>query len=562
VADISPQTLRDVYLPPFHAAVDAGAWSVMASFNEIGGTPMHANRALIDGLLRDEWGWDGLLVSDYTGVLELIAHGVAADPADAGRLAIRAGVDVDMVSEIYLHTLSEQIRQGRVAVAKVDTAVRRILLAKYALGLFDDPYRYSDPSREKSTLLSAANRAASREMAREAIVLLKNAPVAGRPLLPFSKQLRTLAVIGALASDARSSIGNWSADGRPEEAVTVLDGIKRAVSSGTHVVYAKGAEATGADSSGIAAATRLARAADAVVLVLGEREDQSAEAESRSSIELSPMQQRLARAVQSTGKPVVVVLMNGRPLATPWIADNVPAILETWFLGSEMGNAVADVLFGDVNPSGKLPVSVPRATGQVPSYYAHKSTGRPPREAEKYTSKYNDLPWTPLYPFGHGLSYTTFAYSKPALSAITMRSDSPITVSVDVRNSGTRVGSEVVQLYVRDDVGSLTRPVKELRGFQRITLTPNESKRVTFTLTPADLAFHDETVALVAEPGTFRVFVGGSSENVQEVPFTFAMDAGCEKLQFAQGRARFVWNEDGSTHPTTSPPSTCRSVRR
>lgn len=562
VAEVTPQTLHDVYLPPFHAAVDAGAWSVMASFNEIGGTPMHANRVLIDGLLRDRWGWDGVLVSDYTGVLELIPHGVAADSAAAGRLAIRAGVDVDMVSEIYLRTLGAEVRSGRVPMAKVDSAVRRVLLAKYALGLFDDPYRYSDPARERGSLLSSANRASAREMARESIVLLKNAPVRGRSLLPLSKTIRSLAVIGALANDSRSTIGNRSGDGRPNEAVTLLAGIRAAVGRGTRVSFAKGGEATGNDSSGFAEALRVARQADAVVLALGEREDQSAEAESRASIELSPLQERLARRVVATGRPVIVVLMNGRPLATPWIAENVPALVETWFLGSEMGNAVADVLFGDVNPSGKLPVTIPRATGQVPTFYAHKRTGRPPREAEKYTSKYNDLAWTPLYPFGHGLSYTTFVYSAPTLSATTMGANAPITVSVEVRNSGTREGTEVVQLYVQDEVGSLTRPVKELRGFQRVHLAPNETKRVAFTLTPADLAFHDADLALVAEPGAFRVFVGGSSDDVQEGRFSLALGSGCERLLFDPSRALVTWNADGSTRPPTLSAPTCQGAQR
>jgi beta-glucosidase len=562
VADISSQTLYDVYLPPFQAAVDAGAWSVMASFNEIAGTPMHANRALIDGLLRAQWGWDGILVSDYTGVLELINHGVAADSADAARLSIRAGVDVDMVSQFFRKALPDEIRSGRVSIATVDSAVRRVLLAKYALGLFTDPYRYANPAREKATLLTPAHREASRAMAREAIVLLKNAPVGARPVLPLAENVRSIAVIGALAADGKSANGNWWGDGRADEAVTVLEGIRRAVSRATQVTYAKGTQATGTDTSGFAEARRAARAADAVIVVVGEREDQSAEAESRSSIELSGMQEQLVRTIHAVGKPTVVVLMNGRPLAIPWIAEHVPAVVESWFLGSEMGNALADVLFGDVNPSGKLPVTMPRATGQVPLYYAHKRTGRPPRAEEKYTSKYNDLPWTPLFPFGHGLSYTTFQYGPVTLSAATLGARDSIVASVELRNTGARSGVEVVQLYVQDEVGSVTRPVKELRGFRRVALAAGESTRVSFTLVPSDLAFHDAELALVAEPGAFRVFIGGSSEQVQEGRFELRLTDGCGVLEFPQNRARFTWDESITSRASRALPATCRAGAR
>ena len=560
--EITPQALWDVYLPPFHAAVEAGAWSVMAGFNEIAGTPMHASDRLIDGVLREQWGWNGLLVSDWTGILELLAHGVAADSAEAGRRALNAGVDMDMVSEIYLHSLAPLVRDGRVPMSRVDDAVRRVLMAKYALGLFADPYRYADVAREKATLLNAQNRAASREMARASVVLLKNDTLAGRRVLPLDKATRTIAVIGALAADGRSAIGNWAADGRGDEAVTVLDGIRRAVPATARVLHAKGAETTGNDSSGFAEAVRVAREADVVVIVVGEREDQSAEANSRASIELPGVQDALVRAVHATGKPMAVVLMNGRPLATPWIAEHVPAVVEAWFLGSEMGNALADILFGDVNPSGKLPVTIPRATGQIPLYYNHKNTGRPPKEAEKYTSKYIDLPWTPLFPFGHGLSYTTFTYGEPALSRPTISASDTLTVTVEVRNTGNRAGTEVAQLYVTDEVATLSRPVKELRGFQRVTLAPGEAKRVAFTLVPADLTFHDEELALVAEPGTFRIHVGGSSATGREGRFTLALGAGCARLEMPRSYARFTWNADGSTRPTRPAPMTCRARAR
>ncbi|MBX6330316.1 MAG: glycoside hydrolase family 3 C-terminal domain-containing protein, partial [Gemmatimonadaceae bacterium] len=515
-ADLSPQTLYAVYLPPFRAAVEAGVGSVMASFNEVNGVPMHANGALIGGVLREAWGWDGVLVSDWNGIAELIPHGVAANPADAAVLAIHAGVDVDMVSTSYRAALPAAVRDGRVSMRAIDDAVRRVLRAKYRLGLFEDPYRYSDTVRERVQTLTPEHRAAARAMARESMVLLRNE----HGLLPLSKSLSTIAVIGALAADTASVLGPWAAAGRAADAVCVLDGIRRAVSPATRVRYARGAEVEGSDTSGFAEAVRAAREADVVVLVLGERSDMSGEASSRASIQLPGVQRELAQRVVAAGKPVVALLMSGRPLATPWLAAHVPAILETWFLGTEMGPAVADILFGDYAPSGKLPVTVPRATGQVPIYYAHKPTGRPPSDSNRYTTKYLDVPWTPLYPFGYGLSYTTFAYAPPRLSRSTMRATDTLVVQVDVRNTGSRAGDEVVQLYVRDDVASVTRPVEELRGFRRVTLAPGETKTISFTLRADDLAFYDRNMQRVVEPGTFTVLVGGSSADVQAAHFT------------------------------------------
>jgi beta-glucosidase len=543
VADIPAVTLREIYLPPFHAAVDAGVRSVMGGFNEIAGVPMHAHEQLIDGMLRAEWGWDGVLVSDWTGVMELIPHGVAVDSAAAGAIALRAGVDVDMVSRIYSRKLPPLVQSGRVAMRDVNAAVRRLLLAKYELGLFTDPYRYSDTSRERRTLLAAEHRAASRDLARKSIVLLKN----DNRTLPLSKSLGTLAVIGSLATDARSSIGNWAAAGRAEEAVTVLAGIQQAVGSSTRVVYARGADSATAstDTSGFAEAVRVANGADAVVVVVGEHHEQSAEANNRASIDLPGVQEDLVRRLHATGKPLVVVLMAGRPLATPWIAENVPAVVEAWYLGSEMGNALADILFGDANPSGKLPVSIPRVTGQAPTYYNHKQTGRPPVANQKYTSKYIDVPWTPQYPFGHGLSYTTFGYRNLRLSTERMRVTDTLVVSVDVTNTGRRAGDEVVQLYIRDEVGSLTRPVKELRGFRRISLQPGQTQTVSFALGPADLAFFDSALDLVVEPGFFRVFVGTSSEQVEEARFELVDARRCTKRVLPRQRARFTYPAKG-----------------
>jgi beta-glucosidase len=515
IADISPQTLHDIYLPPFRAAVDAGAQSVMAAFNEIAGVPMHAHRHLIRDVLRREWGFDGVLVSDYTGILELIPHGVAADSTAAGILGIRAGVDVDMVSTIYLNHLPRLVRQGVVPESLINQATRRVLKAKQLLGLFDDPYRYSDTVRERSRTLTASHLAHAREMARKSIVLLKNS---GRTL-PLSKRLRSVAVIGVLANDSASALGSWAAAGRPEDAVTVLEGIRRAVAPKTRVLYARGADVATEDTSGFAEAVRMARRADAVILVLGEDRDMSAEARNRSSLDLPGVQQQLAQRIAATRKPLAVVLMNGRPLSISWLDANVPAIMETWYLGVQMGPAVADVLFGDYNPGGKLPITVPRSVGQVPIYYNYKNTGRPSDEKEKYTSKYLDLPSTPLYPFGHGLSYTTFRYSNLRLSAPRIRISDSLTVRIDVTNVGNRAGDEVVQLYIRDHVGSLTRPVKELRGFRRISLRPGERRTIAFVLRRDDFAFTGASLRRVVEPGRFTVFVGTSSADVQEASF-------------------------------------------
>ena len=517
-ADVSERTLREIYLPPFHAAVEAGVGSVMGAFNEVAGTPMHAHDGLIDGLLREEWGWDGILVSDYTGIMELLNHRVAADSAEAGALALRAGVDVDMISRIYLRHGAALVADGRVDEGIIDDAVRRVLRAKYDLGLFDDPYRYADPARADSLTLRPEFVQHARDLARKSIVLLKNEPVNGSPLLPLRKDLGTIAVIGTLAADSVSALGSWAGAGRPRDAVPILDGIRQAVSPGTEVLYAPGAPVEEIDRSGFEEALRIARAADVVVLVVGEDREMSAEARNRSDLGLPGVQQELVEAVHATGTPVVTVLTNGRPLAIPWLAENAQALIEAWYLGIQMGPAVADVLFGDYNPAGRLPVTFPRATGQVPIYYNHKSTGRPPTE-DRYTSKYIDVHWTPQYPFGYGLSYTTFAYGAPRLSARSIEAGDSIVVTVDVTNTGPREGDEVVQLYVRDDVASITPAVRRLRGFRRITLRPGETRTVSFTLHPRDLAFWNAAMRLVVEPGSFTVMVGGNSQDVQQVQF-------------------------------------------
>ncbi len=513
--DISERTLRETYLPPFEAAVRAGAGTLMSSFNEIGGVPSTANRFLLTDILRGEWKFDGFVVSDWNSVGELLPHGVADTPADAALRGIVAGTDMDMEGRCY-QEIPRLVNNGKLSMAVVDEAVRRILRIKARAGLFDDPYRYCNAAREKAAILAPAHRSSAREVARKSIVLLRNE----RSVLPLAKNLGSIAVIGALADSGESCLGPWAGAGRGADAVTILAGIKAAVPPQTKVVYEKGCEVRGTSTAGFAAALDAARTANAVVLVLGESANMSGEARSRSSIELPGVQQQLLEAVQALGKPMVLVLMNGRPLAIPWAAERVDAILETWFLGVEMGNAVADVLFGDVTPGGKLPVSVPRATGQIPIHYNHKQTGRPSLDSVLWTSKYIDLPTTPLYPFGYGLSYTNFAYSNLRVSSTTFSANDTLMVSVTVKNAGARQGDEVAQMYIQDVVASITRPVKELRGFRRVTLGAGESTTVTFPLTRDALAFYGPEMKKIVEPGLFKVFVGGNSVQTLTGEFT------------------------------------------
>ncbi|NZA27405.1 beta-glucosidase BglX [Luteimonas sp. SJ-92] len=519
--DMSERTLHETYLPPFRAAVEAGVQSIMPAFNEVAGVPMHAHRPLIEDLLRGEWGFDGVLVSDYNAIQELMPHGVAATRADAGILGLEAGVDVDMVSGIYLEDVAAAVRDGRLDEAFVDASVRRVLRAKHRLGLFDDPYRYSDPAREKAVTLTEEHRGAARDLARKSFVLLKNEDDA----LPLSAgALRTLAVVGPLADDRREMLGNWVAAGRPEDVVTPLAGLREALGSDVRILHARGADIDGDDTSGFAEALEAARRADAVVLFLGESQEMSAEANNRTTLDLPGVQEQLARAVHATGKPVVAVLFGGRPLSVNWLHENVPAIMMAWFPGTEAGHALADVLLGGHAPGGKLPVTFPRNVGQVPIHYNHKNTGRPPDADDKYTAKYLDVHWSPLYPFGHGLGYTSFRYDALRVDAPRIRRGDAVEVEVRVTNTGRRAGEEVVQLYLRDDVASVTRPVKELRGFQRVALQPGESRRVRFRLEPEALAVLDAGMRPVVEPGTFTVFAGGSSADTVETSFEVVTD--------------------------------------
>ena len=511
--DMSEQTLREVYFPPFKAAIDAGAGTVMSAFNDLNGVPTSANPFTLTRVLRGEWKFDGFVVSDYTSVKELINHGAAANDKEAAQAALNAGVDMEMVSRLFNQQGPELLNEGKVSQATIDEAVRRILRIKFRLGLFDDPY--TDELLEGNSILTSANRAAAREIAGRSMVLLKN----DHEALPLKPNIGSIAVIGPLADDRRAPLGWWAGDGKPEDTITPLAGIKARVSSQTKVGYAKGCEAQGDSIAGFAAAVELARASDVAVVFVGEIAETVGEAASKSSLDLTGRQMDLVKAVQATGKPTIVVLINGRPLTVGWIVENTPALLEAWMGGTEAGNAIADVLFGDVNPGGKLPVTFPRAVGQVPIYYNHMNTGRPPEANNRYTSKYLDVPWTPQFPFGFGLSYTQFKISNLQLSAQRIRADAKLTVSIDVENVGRRAGDEVVQLYIRDVAASMTRPVKELKGFSRVTLRPGEKRHLEFTLTPEQLGFYNREMKFVVEPGEFKVMVGSSSEDLIESKF-------------------------------------------
>ncbi|WP_187261070.1 beta-glucosidase BglX [Pontibacter beigongshangensis] len=534
--DMSLQRMYNEYMPPYKAAIEAGVGSVMTSFNEINGIPATGNKWLMTELLRDTWGFDGFVVTDYTAINEMVAHGVGTE-AEAGELALKAGTDMDMVGEVFLKHLGQSVKDGKVSEAEVDLACRRILEAKYKLGLFEDPYRYTDDSRPAVTIMKPEFIEASRDIARRSMVLLKNTNNA----LPL-KQRGSIALIGPLANQQREMIGNWSAAGDWKQAVSLEQGIRNVVGNKVKINYAKGANIADdeqmlkrlnahggnleidsrSSEAMIQEAVRVARNSDVIVAAVGESQGMTGEAASRADITLPGQQLELLKALKKTGKPLVIVLMNGRPLALKWEEENAHAILETWFAGTQGGNAIADVLFGLYNPSGKLTTTFPQVVGQVPLFYNHKNTGRPfgGELLDKYKSRYLDVTNEPLYPFGFGLSYTTFTYSQPQLDKTTMRRDETLQVRVEVRNTGNYDGEEVVQLYIQDLVGSITRPVKELKGFQKIFLKKGESRTVTFTISPDDLRFYNYELQYVLEPGDFKVFVGTNSRDVQEAGFS------------------------------------------
>jgi beta-glucosidase len=510
--EISERTMREVYLPPFKAAVDAGVETIMSAFNEIAGVPASGNAWLTNTVLRGEWRFKGFVVSDWTSVAELIPHGVAGGPSEAGRRALTAGVDMDMQSSIYVDSLAALVRANRIPMAVVDTAVMRILRAKARMGLFRDPYR------ARTAPPMAQTRALARRVSTESIVLLKN----DRNTLPLDKNTSGIAVIGPLADNKPEPLGPWHTMGQADDVVSVLQGIKGKVPAATQVTYAAGAGIEDSSTAGFAAAVAAAKQAKVAILVLGERGEMSGEAASRSVIDLPGVQQQLLEAVAATGTPVVLVLMNGRPLTFEWAVAHVPAIVETWFLGVEAGNAIADILFGDVNPSGRLPVTFPRSLGQVPLYYNQRNTGRPYDPNSKWNSRYLDVPNTPRYPFGYGLSYTTFAYRDLKVTNPRIRATDTLAVSVTLANTGSREGTEVVQLYVRDEVGSVARPVRELKAFQRVTLKPGESRAVDLRVAAQGLAFYGLDMKRVVEPGSFRIYVGPNSAEGLEGRFEVA----------------------------------------
>ncbi|MBL7965755.1 MAG: beta-glucosidase BglX [Prolixibacteraceae bacterium] len=535
--DMSRIRMYNEYLPPYQAAVDAGVGTVMASFNEIDGIPATGNKWLLTDLLRKEWGFNGFVVTDYTGITEMIDHGMG-DLKQVSALALNAGVDMDMVSDGLLTTLEASLKEGKITQQQIDQACRRILEAKYKLGLFDDPYRYCDVNRSKTEVFTPENRQVAREIAAQTFVLLKN----DGQILPL-QQNKTIALVGPLADNRENMPGTWSVAGDFAKSVSLLDGLKNALGNEAKIVYAKGTNVVSdpaldtrisifgkptkwdnrSQKEMVAEAVAAARKADVVVAAVGEAAEMSGEASSRSDISLPENQKELLEALLATGKPVVMVLFTGRPLAISWEKANVPAILNVWFAGSEAGDAIADVLFGKVNPSGKLTMTFPQNVGQVPIFYNHKNTGRPLAEGKwfsKFRSNYLDVSNDPLYPFGYGLSYTSFDYKNLKLSSNELNSNGELKVSVEVTNSGNYDGAEVVQLYLRDLVGTVTRPVKELKGFQKVFLKKGETRTVEFTLTEKDLRFYNSELKLVSEPGDFKVFVGTSSASTLEAGFT------------------------------------------
>lgn len=516
--DMSDRELRTTYLPPFKATVDAGVATFMTSFNELDGVPASGNKYLLTDILRDEWGFEGFVVTDYTSINEMVPHGIAKDNKEAAEMAINAGVDMDMQGGVYMDYLKSLISEGKVTEKQVTLAARRILALKYKLGLFKDPYRYCDETREKELVMTPEHLEAARDMARKSSVLLKN----NNQTLPISKD-KVVALIGPLANDKYNIIGSWSAAGdRYTKPVTVLEGFKEKITNPANLLYTQGCDINSENTTDFQNAINIAKKADVVVMVMGESQEMSGEAASRTNLDLPGNQKELLKAIKKLGKPIVLVLMNGRPLTLEWENANMDAILETWFPGTMGGYAIADLIFGDANPSGKLTMTFPRNVGQIPIYYNAKNTGRPYElngPEQKYRSRYLDVANSPLFPFGYGLSYTTFKYANFTIDKTSYAFNEKINISVTVTNTGTFEGEEVVQLYVRDLVGSVTRPLKELKRFEKTMLKPNETKKITFTLTSDDLAFYTKDMSFKAEAGEFKLFVGTNSEEVIETSF-------------------------------------------
>ncbi len=530
--DMSRIRMYNEYFPPYKAAVDAGVGSVMASFNEIDGVPATGNKWLLTDVLRKQWGFKGFVVTDYTGINEMVDHGMG-DLQTVSALALKAGVDMDMVGEGFLKTLKKSLAEKKVTAAEIDQACRRMLEAKYKLGLFKDPYKYCDEARAKNEIFTDANRKVARQIAAQSFVLLKNL----NNTLPLKKSGK-IALIGPLADAANNMAGTWSVATKQDKSISVLAGLKQVLGNSAEVLYAKGSNLTAdavleeratmfgkglnrdkrSEEELAKEALDIAAKSDVIVAAMGESAEFSGEASSRSGIDVPETQQKLLKQLLATGKPVVLVLFAGRPLTLGWEDKNVPAILNVWFGGSEAGSAIADVLFGDVNPSGKLTMSFPQNVGQIPLYYAHKNTGRPLAEGkwfQKFRSNYIDVSNDPLYPFGYGLSYSSFTYSDVKLSSTALKGNQTLKASVTLTNTGKYDGQEVVQLYIRDVAGSVTRPVKELKGFQKVAVKAGESKTVTFNITPEDLKFYNSNLRYDWEPGEFEIMIGGNSRDVK-----------------------------------------------
>lgn len=535
--DMSKVRMYNEYFPPYKAAIDAGAASIMASFNEVDGIPATGSKWLMTDVLRNQWGFKGFVVTDYTGIPEMIAHGMG-DLQTVSALALNAGIDMDMVGEGFLGTLKKSLAEKKVSIDQINRACRLVLQAKYKLGLFTDPYKFLNTERAEKEVFNAENRQVAREISAESFVLLKN----NKNILPL-KKTGTIGLIGPLADNTANMYGTWSVAALFDKSVTVLQGLKNAIGNDAKILTARGSNFL-ADSVAehryvnihnptykrdsrteeemIKEALKVAEKSDVIVATIGEGSEFTGEASSVTDIQIPETQKNLLKALAKTGKPIVLVLFTGRPLALKWEQENIPAILNVWFPGSEAGNSIADVLFGKVNPSGKLSTTFPQNVGQVPLYYAHKNTGRPLAEGkwfEKFRSNYLDVSNDPLYPFGFGLSYTTFGYSDVKLSSNTLSKGKSITASITLNNTGKYEGKEVVQLYIQDLVGSITRPVKELKGFQKVSLKPGESKNITFTISENDLKFYNSDLKFVAEPGDFKVFIGSNSRDVKEASF-------------------------------------------
>ena len=535
--DMSRVRMYNEYFPPYKAAVDAGVASVMVAFNEVDGIPASGNKWLVDDVLRKQWKFNGFVVSDYTGIPEMINHGVGDEQA-VNVMSMKAGVDMDMVGEGFLNTMKKSLQEGKVTITQINKACERILIAKYQLGLFDDPYRYCNEQRSATEVFTASNRAEARRIAAQSFVLLKNNNV-----LPISTG-KKIALVGPLANAKENMTGTWSVGADNSKSISLLQGLSNALGSTGQIFYAKGANLEedvemqnrqtlfGKDISRdnrsaealIQEALTISGAADIIVAALGEGAESSGESASKSNIDIPETQKRLLKALVATGKPVVLVLFNGRPLTLNWENENVPAILDVWFAGSEAGDAIADALLGRVNPSGKLTMSFPQNVGQIPLYYNHKNTGRPltGKWFSKFQSNYIDVSNDPLYPFGFGLSYTNFEYGDIQLSSNQLNGNQKLTVTIPVKNVGNYVGKEVVQLYIRDEVGSITRPVKELKGFNKIELEVGETKQVIFEITPEQLKFYNSDLKFDWEAGNFQIMVGPNSRDVKTVKVNWA----------------------------------------